>query len=150
MFARLLAFVLFALPAARAQHAQALFSAADAHGYPSKAQQGYIPVPESDQWLAKYGPQLDSGFSGPLSFAHWPYARCLEETSQQFDVAIIGMPFDTTTSYRPGARFGPYAIRSGSRRQHAPWGYSLAWHMNPYDTAGLVMDCGDVSSTHSC
>ncbi|MDP1092419.1 arginase family protein [Klebsiella pneumoniae] len=27
-----------------------------------------------------------------------------------------GAPFDTGTSYRPGARFGPSGIRQGSRR----------------------------------
>lgn len=30
------------------------------------------------------------------------------------DVAVVGIPFDTGTSYRPGARFGPEAIRSVS------------------------------------
>jgi agmatinase len=30
------------------------------------------------------------------------------------DVAVVGVPFDTATSYRPGARFGPEAIRAGS------------------------------------
>ena len=29
---------------------------------------------------------------------------------------LIGAPFDTGTSYRPGARFGPSGIRQGSRR----------------------------------
>lgn len=29
---------------------------------------------------------------------------------------IPGAPFDTGTSYRPGARFGPSGIRQGSRR----------------------------------
>lgn len=28
----------------------------------------------------------------------------------------VGAPFDTGTSYRPGARFGPSGIRQGSRR----------------------------------
>ncbi|KAG2338362.1 arginase deacetylase [Suillus weaverae] len=53
------------------------------------------------------------------------------------------MPFDTATSYRPGARFGPYAIRSGSRRQSAADGYALEWMTNPY-TRAKVIDCGDV------
>ncbi|KAG2119035.1 arginase deacetylase [Suillus discolor] len=53
------------------------------------------------------------------------------------------MPFDTATSYRPGARFGPYAIRSGSRRQSAVQGYALEWMTNPY-TRAEVIDCGDV------
>ncbi|MBE3048913.1 arginase family protein [Candidatus Bathyarchaeota archaeon] len=31
-------------------------------------------------------------------------------------IPLQGAPFDTGTSYRPGARFGPSGIRQGSRR----------------------------------
>jgi agmatinase len=31
------------------------------------------------------------------------------------DILILGFPFDTATSYRTGTRFGPNAIRQGSR-----------------------------------
>ncbi len=55
------------------------------------------------------------------------------------------MPFDTAVSYRPGARFGPHAIRSGSRRLRDPHGYTLSWGMDPYEYGTKVMDCGDVS-----
>jgi len=30
------------------------------------------------------------------------------------DAIVYGIPFDTATSFRPGARFGPEAIRSAS------------------------------------
>lgn len=53
-------------------------------------------------WLEKYGPQIDQPFSGPLSFSHLPYYRCLEKEDVLFDIAIIGMPLDTTVSYRTG------------------------------------------------
>ena len=33
---------------------------------------------------------------------------------QDWDVAIVGAPFDIGTSYRPGARFGPIGIRNGA------------------------------------
>ncbi|KAJ3489614.1 hypothetical protein NLI96_g2012 [Meripilus lineatus] len=98
----------------------------------------------TDSWLKKYGPQIDQTFSGPLSFAHLPYTRCLEDTSAEFDIALIGMPFDTAVTYRPGARFGPYAIRSGSRRQRETRGYTLAWRTNPYEQGYRIIDCGDV------
>ncbi|KAF7327827.1 Arginase/deacetylase [Mycena kentingensis (nom. inval.)] len=98
----------------------------------------------SQTWLEKYGAQIDQPFSGPLSFSHIPYTRCLEDESQSFDIAVLGMPFDTGVSYRPGARFGPYAIRSGSRRQRAARGYSLSWRNNPYDAGAKIIDCGDV------
>jgi agmatinase len=43
------------------------------------------------------------------------FARCpLVRSVEGVDVAAVGVPFDTTTSFRPGARFGPEAIRSAS------------------------------------
>ncbi|KZT74972.1 Arginase/deacetylase [Daedalea quercina L-15889] len=99
---------------------------------------------DSDAWLKKYGKQIDQVFSGPLSFSHLPYSRCLEDTSTEFDIAVLGMPFDTAVTYRPGARFGPYAIRSGSRRQRETRGYTLAWKVNPYELGSRIVDCGDV------
>ncbi|KAH9898278.1 Arginase/deacetylase [Cubamyces lactineus] len=98
----------------------------------------------SSTWLEKYGQQIDQPFSGPLSFSHLPYSRCLEDESAAFDIAILGMPFDTAVTYRPGARFGPYAIRSGSRRQRETRGYTLSWKNNPYELGSKIMDCGDV------
>lgn len=55
-------------------------------------------------WLEKYGQQYDQTFSGPLSFSHLPYHRCLENEAERFDIAILGMPFDTAVTYRPGWR----------------------------------------------
>jgi agmatinase len=44
------------------------------------------------------------------TFARCPFVRSAEGV----DVAVVGAPFDTATSFRPGARFGPEAIRSAS------------------------------------
>ncbi|KII94050.1 hypothetical protein PLICRDRAFT_36283 [Plicaturopsis crispa FD-325 SS-3] len=111
---------------------------------PMKASAGHTKEPT---WLEKYGAQSDQTFSGPLSFSHLPYTRCLEDESVPFDIGIFGLPFDTGVSYRPGARFGPYAIRSGSRRQRELRGYSLAWGVNPYNQGTKIIDCGDVPVT---
>ncbi|KAL4269197.1 arginase family protein [Pleurotus pulmonarius] len=101
-------------------------------------------APKSPSWAEKYGTQFDQTFSGPLAFSHLPYTRCLQEEGVGFDVAILGMPFDTGVTYRPGARFGPYAIRSGSRRQRESRGYTLSWRNNPYESGLKIIDCGDV------
>lgn len=53
-------------------------------------------------WVEKYGPQIDQTFSGPLSFSHLPYVRCLQEEGTDFEIALLGLPFDTGVSYRPG------------------------------------------------
>ncbi|KAF4612426.1 hypothetical protein D9613_004192 [Agrocybe pediades] len=100
--------------------------------------------PLDKTWLEKYGAQIDHPFSGPLSFSHLPYFKCLENENESFDIAILGMPFDTAVTYRPGARFGPYAIRSGSRRQRDLRSYTLAWSNNPYVMGQKIIDCGDI------
>ena len=49
-------------------------------------------------------------FSGIRTFARLPH----REDASDADVAVVGAPFDIGTSFRPGARFGPEAIRSAS------------------------------------
>jgi agmatinase len=61
----------------------------------------------------RYGPpdaQTSPRYSGVKTFARCP----LVEEPEGVDVAVIGIPFDTATTNRPGARFGPEAIRSAS------------------------------------
>jgi len=66
------------------------------------AHQQSPPANLGPTWLEKYGRQSDQSFSGPLSFAHLPYIRCLEDGAARFDIAILGIPFDTAVSYRTG------------------------------------------------
>lgn len=118
------------------------------------AHQSYLKLLEdnlkNEQWTKKYGHQTDLPFSGPQSesFAHLSYTRCLDEVNhlEPFDIAILGMPFDTAVHYRPGARFGPLAIRSGSRRLRDPHGCTLSWKMDPYEYGTRIIGCGDVSA----
>ena len=37
-----------------------------------------------------------------------------ESSYADADIVLYGAPFDSTTSYRPGARFGPAAMRHES------------------------------------
>jgi agmatinase len=57
---------------------------------------------EDKTWTEKYGRQIDLPFSGPLAFSHLPYHRCLDQSNVLFDIAVLGMPFDTAVTYRPG------------------------------------------------
>lgn len=50
-------------------------------------------------------------FAGPATFARLPR---LDEVPSA-DLAILGVPFDSGVTYRPGARFGPAHIRESSR-----------------------------------
>lgn len=49
-------------------------------------------------------------YTGVRTFARCPQTRDPEGV----DVAVLGIPFDTATTNRPGARFGPEAVRSAS------------------------------------
>ena len=61
----------------------------------------------------RYGPEDAS--RAPRYTSLRTFARCPHvEEPQDVDVAVVGIPFDTATSYRPGARFGPDAIRGAS------------------------------------
>jgi agmatinase len=61
----------------------------------------------------RYGPADAS--RAPRYTSLRTFARCPHVTEpQDVDVAVVGIPFDTATSYRSGARFGPDAIRGAS------------------------------------
>ena len=61
-----------------------------------------------------------------------------------YDVAVLGVPFDNGTSYRPGARFGPMAVRQASR--HLRPGHHVELDCSPL-RAIQVVDAGDVPVT---
>ena len=78
-------------------------------------------------------------FAGPSTFARLPR---LDEVDRA-DVAIVGVPFDTGVSYRPGARFGPIAVRQASRLLR---GYHPGLDVMPFTTQQVV-DAGDIACT---
>ena len=77
-------------------------------------------------------------YAGPATFCRLPELRDVPYC----DVAILGIPFDSGTSYRPGARFGPQAIRQASR--HLRYNYHPAYDTEPFKTI-QVADAGDVA-----
>jgi hypothetical protein len=51
--------------------------------------------------LILVGTQADSVFSGIATFGRIPYRECFgRDKHEKFDIAILGAPFDTGTSYR--------------------------------------------------
>ncbi|KAI9702612.1 MAG: hypothetical protein M1836_001092 [Candelina mexicana] len=87
------------------------------------------------------------GFSGISTFAHLPHVKCLTHPEERYDIAIVGAPFDTAVSYRPGARFGPRAIRAASARQTSFRGFNPRAGLNPYRSWAKILDCGDIPIT---
>ncbi|KAH3670419.1 hypothetical protein OGAPHI_000934 [Ogataea philodendri] len=83
-------------------------------------------------------------FTGVQTFAHLNHTRCLLNPDEDFDIGVIGVPFDTATTYRSGARFGPRAIRTGSQRQNSKRAFNTRAGINPYQNWAKVLDCGDI------
>jgi agmatinase len=79
-------------------------------------------------------------FAGAASFARLPEIDRVPD----YDVAILGVPFDNGVSYRPGARFGPMAVRQASRNLRPAYHVELG--CTPFE-AIQVVDAGDVPVT---
>jgi agmatinase len=76
-------------------------------------------------------------FAGPETFARLPRLADLSGAA----VAILGVPFDSGVSYRPGARFGPGAVRAASKLLRP---YHPALDVHPWGTQ-QVSDAGDLA-----
>jgi agmatinase len=75
-------------------------------------------------------------FAGFATFARLPRIDQVEHA----DIAVVGVPFDAGVSYRPGARFGPAAVREASRLLRP---YHPELNVSPFATAQVV-DAGDI------
>ncbi len=76
-------------------------------------------------------------YAGPATFARLPRLDEVEHA----DIAVLGVPFDTGVSFRPGARFGPNHVREASRLLRP---YNPAWDASPFELA-QVADAGDLA-----
>lgn len=89
---------------------------------------------------------------GPATFAQRPF---LTEPSQlddwRPDVAIVGAPWDDSTTNRPGARFGPRALRAlayGPGTYHLDLGVELFEHLEVVDFGDALCPHGRVEAAH--
>ncbi len=87
---------------------------------------------ESTRGAVEHSPS----FAGALSFLRRRYSRELDGV----DVAVVGVPFDTATSNRPGARFGPRGMRAAS--SVLSWTRPWPWDIDPLEVLSIV-DYGD-------
>ena len=96
-------------------------------------------MPEGERPRGPADATVDPRYAGLATFARLPTTQEVP----RWDIAIVGIPYDGGTSYRPGARFGPAAVRQGSRliRPYHPALGSL-----PFELAQVV-DAGDIACT---
>jgi agmatinase len=96
-----------------------------------------------------YGPadaSVAPRYTGIRTFARCPYV----EDPAGVDIGIVGVPFDTATSYRTGARFGPEAIRAGSsllRPWHPPLAVDVFEGRSVADLGDLAVTPGNAEKT---
>ncbi|MFF3554146.1 agmatinase [Streptomyces tsukubensis] len=81
---------------------------------------------------------LSPRYAGIATFARLPR---LDDVPRA-DIAVVGVPFDSGVSYRPGARFGPAHIREASRLLRP---YNPAQDVEPF-AAQQIADAGDISA----
>jgi agmatinase len=83
-----------------------------------------------------YGSSIENTYAGVLSFMRRTYTRDLTGA----DVVVSGVPLDLATTFRPGARLGPAAIRAASVQlaelKPFPWGF------DPFEDLAVI-DYGD-------
>jgi agmatinase len=102
--------------------------------------------------VGEYGDALQKSakYAGLTTFANLPWTHCLAEDEaevEKFDIAFLGAPFDTGTTARPGARFGPTGIRWGSRRINGEGSWNAYTHENTFQKWAKIVDCGDAPLT---
>jgi agmatinase len=87
-------------------------------------------------------------FSGVRTFMRLPHV----ETAEGVDLAVIGLPFDTATSFRPGARFGPEGIRAASvllRPFHPEHRVDIFEQLSVVDAGDVATAPGDTEATYA-
>ncbi|MBH0238761.1 agmatinase [Methylobrevis albus] len=96
-----------------------------------------LPGDQAIDPASPYGTETEMPFSGVRSFLRRRYTRDLAGA----DYAVMGIPYDLSTSGRPGARLGPEAVRRASSLMS--WGEVWPWDFDPFDRLAVV-DIGDV------
>ena len=85
-------------------------------------------------------------YVGVRTFARLPHVQALDGV----DVAVYGVPFDTATTYRPGARFGPEHVRAHStllRPYHASLDVDVFGTLSCVDAGDLPVTPGNAART---
>ena len=98
-----------------------------------------MPKRDTDLALTRdslYGTVPEPTYGGVLSFMRRKYTKDLDGV----DVAVLGVPFDTATTNRSGARLGPRAIREASSVM--AWERPYGMEIDPFDELAVI-DYGD-------
>ena len=93
----------------------------------------------NDRTISTFSRGHQPAFAGINTFLKAPFVEDIHEIGRH-QVAVVGAPFDMGTTYRPGTRFGPQAIRRISALYDS---YSVDLAVDLQEELDLV-DAGDV------
>jgi agmatinase len=93
----------------------------------------------TDRRITTFARGGQPAFAGINTFLKSPYCEDINEVGG-YDAAFVGAPFDMGTTYRPGARFGPQAVRRVSALYD---GYSLDLGVDLLEELTMC-DAGDI------
>jgi agmatinase len=146
------------LLAERTRHHHPDFNARETRGWKAVEAEGRLPedgwrreqqwaldmgLPGSDSLTDRSIPTFARGelphFAGINTFLKAPYVENVRDVGK-YDAAVIGIPFDGGTTYRPGTRFGPQGIRRISAL-YTPYNYEMGVDLREQMT---LCDAGDV------
>jgi agmatinase len=96
-----------------------------------------VPATDRPAAVGPVDPLKVPRFAGPSTFARLPR----RDEVDRCDVAVVGVPFDSGVTYRPGARFGPHAVRNATRLLRS---YHPGLDVRPF-AAQQVADAGDIA-----
>lgn len=94
-----------------------------------------------DRTISTFARGQQPAFAGINTFRKAPYCENIRDINK-YEVAIIGAPFDMGTTYRPGCRFGPQAVRRISAlydSYNADMGVDLAEELNMCDAGDIFV-----------
>ncbi|MGA0531079.1 agmatinase [Hansschlegelia sp. KR7-227] len=102
------------------------------------------PVDDALDSSRRFGESIEANYAGATSFLRRRYARSAEGA----DVAVWGVPLDTSVSNRPGTRFGPRAIRDASTIMCGdpayPFGFDIFEALDVVDAGDCSLDYGRI------
>lgn len=93
----------------------------------------------NDRSISLFSRGHQPAFAGINTFMKTPYCEDIRNVGN-YEAAFVGVPFDTGTTYRPGTRFGPQAVRRISAVYD---GYSVDGAVDLFEELDIC-DAGDV------
>ena len=100
-----------------------------------------IPRVEEGGHIGPVNSALVPRYGGESTYALLPRLRDIESEGRQAGIKVVGVPFDSGVSYRPGARFGSNHVRQSSRLLRP---YNPVTDTSPFAQTQVV-DAGDMA-----